>query len=90
MTETVLLTDEDGAFTCICPNVRFIFGYTVREIRELGTVEELLGEDSFDPDVLEERGHRERRTDGSRQGRRGTHPVDQRETRLDRGGNDAH
>jgi PAS domain S-box-containing protein len=56
MTETVLLTDENGAFTYICPNVRFIFGYTVEEIREMGTVEELLGEDPFDPDVLEERG----------------------------------
>ena len=56
MTETVLLTDEDGAFTYICPNVRFIFGYTVEEIEEMGTVEELLGEDPFDPDVLEEQG----------------------------------
>jgi len=56
MTETVLLTDQDGAFTYICPNVRFIFGYTVEEIQKMGTVEELLGEDPFDPDVLEEQG----------------------------------
>jgi PAS domain S-box-containing protein len=56
MTETVILTDEDGAFTYICPNVRFIFGYTVEEIREMGSVDDLLGEDLFDPDVLAEQG----------------------------------
>jgi PAS domain S-box-containing protein len=55
MTETVLVAD-DGAFTYICLNVRFIFGYTVEEIEAMGTVDELLGADLFDPDALEERG----------------------------------
>lgn len=54
MTETVLVAD-DGAFTYICLNVRFIFGYTVEEIEAMGTVDELLGADLFDPDALEER-----------------------------------
>jgi PAS domain S-box-containing protein len=49
MTETVILTDEDGAFTYICPNVRFIFGYTVEEIREMGTVDELWARTSSIP-----------------------------------------
>ena len=56
MTDTVLVTDDEGRFTYICPNVHFIFGYTVEEIRELGTIEALLGDDLFDPDELRERG----------------------------------
>ena len=48
MTDTVLITDEDGAYTYVCPNVHFIFGYTAEEIRELGTIDELLGEELFD------------------------------------------
>ncbi|MDS0294944.1 bacterio-opsin activator domain-containing protein [Halogeometricum luteum] len=47
MTDTVLITDESGEYTYVCPNVHFIFGYTAAEIRELGTVDELLGDDLF-------------------------------------------
>jgi len=36
MTDTVLMTDEDGEYTYVCPNVHFIFGYTADEIRDLG------------------------------------------------------
>ncbi|MFC4988114.1 bacterio-opsin activator domain-containing protein [Saliphagus infecundisoli] len=56
MTDTVLITDEDGAYTYVCPNVHFIFGYTASEIRELGRIEDLLGEDLFDRAELAERG----------------------------------
>jgi PAS domain S-box-containing protein len=56
MTDTVLMTDEDGEYTYVCPNVHFIFGYTADEIRELGTIDELLGEDLFDRDALAEEG----------------------------------
>ena len=56
MTETVLVTDDDGAFTYICPNVRFIFGYTVEELQEMGTVDELLGANLFGSDDLAEQG----------------------------------
>ncbi|ELZ32583.1 bacterio-opsin activator-like protein [Halogeometricum pallidum JCM 14848] len=52
MTDTVLMTDEHGEYTYVCPNVHFIFGYTVEEIRELGTIDALLGEDLFDRDEL--------------------------------------
>ena len=52
MTDTVLVTDDDGSFTYICPNVHFIFGYTVAEIRDLGTIDELLGADLFDREAL--------------------------------------
>ncbi|CDK39054.1 bacterio-opsin activator domain-containing protein [Halorubrum sp. AJ67] len=56
MTDTVLMTDEDGEYTYVCPNVHFIFGYTADEIRELGTIEDLLGEDLFDCEELDETG----------------------------------
>ena len=52
MTDTVLVTDEDGAFTYVCPNVHFIFGYTAEEIRDLGTIDALLGADLFDRETL--------------------------------------
>jgi PAS domain S-box-containing protein len=45
ITETVFLTDDDGTFTYVCPNVHYIFGYTDEEVREMGCIDELLGED---------------------------------------------
>ena len=56
MTDTVLITDENGEYTYVCPNVNFIFGYTAAEIRELGSIEALLGEDLFDREALAEEG----------------------------------
>ncbi|ACV49467.1 bacterio-opsin activator domain-containing protein [Halomicrobium mukohataei] len=56
MTDTVLMTDEDGEYTYVCPNVHFIFGYTAAEIREQKPIEELLGEDLFDREELARRG----------------------------------
>ncbi|MFC3478230.1 bacterio-opsin activator domain-containing protein [Halobacterium litoreum] len=56
MTDTVLMTDEDGEYTYVCPNVHFIFGYTADEIRDLGPIDELLGDDLFDREELAEGG----------------------------------
>jgi PAS domain S-box-containing protein len=56
MTDTVLITDEDGEYTYVCPNVHFIFGYTADEIRDQGTIDALLGVDLFDREELAERG----------------------------------
>ncbi|RQG90086.1 PAS domain S-box protein [Natrarchaeobius halalkaliphilus] len=52
MTDTVLVTDDDGGFTYVCPNVHFIFGYDDDEIREMETIDELLEPALFDPDEL--------------------------------------
>ncbi|GAB7019840.1 GAF domain-containing protein [Halostagnicola bangensis] len=52
MTDTVLITDESGEFTYVCPNVHFIFGYTDDEIHEMGSIEELLGPGLFDREEL--------------------------------------
>lgn len=56
MTDTVLMTNEDGEYTYVCPNVHFIFGYTDDEIREQETIDTLLGEDLFDRAELAEKG----------------------------------
>lgn len=45
ITDTVFITDDDGRFTYVCPNVHFIFGYTDDAVREMETVETLLGDD---------------------------------------------
>ncbi len=54
MTDTVLVTDDEGRFTYVCPNVHFIFGYTAQEIHDLGRIDALLGEDLFEPEELAE------------------------------------
>ncbi|QLK26997.1 GAF domain-containing protein [Natrinema zhouii] len=56
MTDTVLITDDDGEFTYVCPNVHFIFGYSDDEIHEMGTIDELLEPDLFDRDELRDDG----------------------------------
>ncbi|WP_255151571.1 bacterio-opsin activator domain-containing protein [Halorarius halobius] len=56
MTDTVLITDDAGEYTYVCPNVHFIFGYTADEIRERGTIDDLLGPDLFDREELAESG----------------------------------
>jgi PAS domain S-box-containing protein len=56
MTDTILITDEDDAYTYVCPNVHFIFGYTAEEIHEMGTIDELLGDDLFDREALADSG----------------------------------
>jgi len=52
MTDTVLITNEEGEYTYVCPNVHFIFGYTAEEIHQQETIDDLLGEDLFDLDAL--------------------------------------
>jgi PAS domain S-box-containing protein len=56
MTDTVLITNEAGEYTYVCPNVHFIFGYTADEIHEQGTIDNLLGTDLFDCEELTEDG----------------------------------
>ncbi|MFD1514186.1 bacterio-opsin activator domain-containing protein [Halomarina rubra] len=56
MTDTVLMTDEDGEYTYVCPNVHFIFGYTDEEIRSRQPIDDLLGEDLFDREELAAKG----------------------------------
>jgi PAS domain S-box-containing protein len=44
ISDAVFLTNDDGAFTFICPNVDVIFGYTPDEVQSMGQITSLLGE----------------------------------------------
>jgi len=56
ISDAVFLTDDIGAFTFICPNVNVIFGYVQDEVRTLGRISALLGENLFDRHELDARG----------------------------------
>jgi PAS domain S-box-containing protein len=53
ISEAVFITNGDGSFTFISPNVHVIFGYSPAEIRRLGKITKLLGDVPFDPEELE-------------------------------------
>ena len=54
--DAVLLTDDEGRFTYVCPNVEYIFGYDRDDVIEFGNIERLLGERPVQPDELAEQG----------------------------------
>ena len=56
ISDAVFLTDDDGVFTFICPNVDVIFGYVPDEVQAMTRISQLLGENLFDPDELSARG----------------------------------
>lgn len=56
ISDAVLVTDDEGAFTFICPNVDVIFGYVPDEVRSMQRIGALLGDGLFDLDELKARG----------------------------------
>ena len=56
ISDAVFITDEDGCFTYICPNVNVIFGYTYDEVHSMGSIERLMGGTLFKVDDLEASG----------------------------------
>jgi PAS domain S-box-containing protein len=56
ISDAVFVTDDDGAFKFICPNVDVIFGYDPDEVRSLSKLGRLLGENLFDPAELAAKG----------------------------------
>lgn len=52
ISDAVFLTDDEGVFTFICPNVDVIFGYGPDEVQAMGRIDRLLGERLVDPDEL--------------------------------------
>lgn len=48
ISDAVFLTDDEGAFTFICPNVDIIFGYAPDEVQAMGRISRLLGDNLFD------------------------------------------
>src|SRR5262245_41938514 len=56
ISDAVFLTDADGVFTFVCPNVDVIFGYVPDEVRAMTRIGRLLGEELFDRAELAARG----------------------------------
>ncbi|MBI5602139.1 MAG: PAS domain S-box protein [Deltaproteobacteria bacterium] len=56
--DPVFITDSEGKFTFICPNIPHILGYSVEEIRALGNISACVGEGRslFDLEDLNRRG----------------------------------
>ena len=52
ISDAVFLTDDDGQFTFICPNVDVIFGYVPDEVQAMVRISRLLGENLFDRSEL--------------------------------------
>lgn len=48
VSDTVLITDDAGAFTYVCPNVTVNFGYTAEEVLALKNISRLFGESPVD------------------------------------------
>ena len=48
ISDAVFLTDDEGAFTFVCPNVDVIFEYAPDEVHAMGRIGRLLGDNLFD------------------------------------------
>ncbi len=49
MSDAVFITNDDGLFTFICPNVDVIFGHSLDEVRAMGRISGLLGRELIEP-----------------------------------------
>jgi two-component system, LuxR family, sensor kinase FixL len=56
ISDAVFVTDDDGVFTYICPNVDVIFGYAPDEVQATGRLSQFLGDNLFDNAVLAAQG----------------------------------
>ena len=56
ISDAVFLSDDEGAFTFICPNMDIIFGYAPDEVQAMGRIGRLLGDNLFDRAELAARG----------------------------------
>src|SRR5690606_2313894 len=56
ISDAVFITDDNGAFTFICPNVHVIFEYDESEVRAMGRISRLLGRHLVDLPTLMSRG----------------------------------
>jgi two-component system, LuxR family, sensor kinase FixL len=56
ISDAVFLTDDDGRFTFICPNVDVIFGYVPDEVQAMTRISRLLGDHLYDRAQLAAKG----------------------------------
>ena len=54
ISDAVFVTDDNGAFIYICPNIHVIFGYCFEEVQAFGNVKKLLGDLPINLDGPEE------------------------------------
>jgi PAS domain S-box-containing protein len=52
ISDALFITDDQGNFTFICPNVDILFGYSVADVTQMGNIQVLLGQDLFNPQQL--------------------------------------
>jgi len=52
LSETVFVTDDEGTFTYVCTNIRYVFGYSDAEVKAFGGVDALFDEQLFDQEKL--------------------------------------
>lgn len=52
ISDALFVTDSNGKFTFICPNINILFGYSVADVAQMGNIQILLGENLFDPQYL--------------------------------------
>jgi diguanylate cyclase (GGDEF)-like protein/PAS domain S-box-containing protein len=52
ISEIVLMTDEEGAFAFISPNIEHLLGYSPADVEALGTIQAFLGDNLFEPHQL--------------------------------------
>src|SRR5262245_41804546 len=56
ISDAVFVTDDEGIFTFVCPNVDIIFGYVPDEVHAMRHIHQLLGGNLFDRAELAARG----------------------------------
>jgi len=56
ISDAIFITDKQGAFTFVCPNINQTFGYTQSEVEAMTNINCLLGENLFDPEELKKHG----------------------------------
>ena len=56
LSDTVVITDENGRFTFVCPNINIIFGYSPDEVFSMTGIKELTGSLKLDENVLNDLG----------------------------------
>jgi PAS domain S-box-containing protein len=52
ISDAVFITDDEGAFTFVCPNVSAIFGYSYEETIALKNIEQVMGEKLIDAEKI--------------------------------------
>ncbi len=54
ISDTVLITDDAGRHTYVCPNVHFIFGHSAEDVEAMGEIDELIDTTVFEYQTVEE------------------------------------